>query len=99
LGYHLQYHFIAFFGGLFIAGLIIGLRSPGVAVKESGAAGFFAVVLNMDIVCVALGVLDFHIIFFGIILGILFTLFGGWVGEKMQTAQAAENIPQSRIES
>ena len=35
LGYHLTNHFLAFFLGLFIAGLIIGYRSPGIAVKEA----------------------------------------------------------------
>ncbi len=84
LGYHLTNHFLAFFLGLFIAGLIIGYRSPGIAVKEAGVAGFLAVVLNIDIVCVALGMLDITIILSGLVLGILMTLLGGWVGEKIQ---------------
>jgi hypothetical protein len=87
LGYHLTNHFLAFFLGLFIAGFIIGYRSPGVAVKEAGVAGFLAVVLNIDIVCVALGMLDITIILSGLVLGILMTLLGGWVGEKVQEAR------------
>jgi hypothetical protein len=89
LGYHLTNHVIAFFGGLFIAGFIIGLRSPGVAVNEAGVAGFVAVVVNIDIICVALGMLDVWMILGGVVLGILFTLFGGWVGEKLQNVRAA----------
>ena len=87
LGYHLSNHFMAFFLGLFIAGCIIGFRSPGVAVKEAGVSGFLAVVLNIDIVCVALGMLDITIILSGLVLGMLTTLLGGWVGEKVQEAR------------
>jgi hypothetical protein len=103
LGYHLTNHIVAFFGGLFIAGFIIGLRSPGVAIKEAGVAGFIAVVINMDIICVALGMIHVWMILSGVVLGILFTLLGSWVGERVQDAQAAKaaaNVPtksQSRI--
>jgi hypothetical protein len=103
LGYHLTNHIVAFFGGLFIAGFIIGLRSPGVAIKEAGVAGFIAVVVNVDIICVALGMLDVWMILSGVVLGILFTLLGSWLGERVQEAQeakAAANLPtksQSRI--
>jgi hypothetical protein len=87
LGYHLYNHFLAFFGGLFIAGFIIGLRSPGLAIKEAGVAGFIAVVLNIDIISVALGMLGIETILSGIVLGILWTLLGAWVGEKVQEAR------------
>jgi hypothetical protein len=87
LGYHLSNHFLAFFFGLFIAGLIIGLRSPGIAVKEAGVAGFLAVVLNIDIVCVALGMLDIMTILGGLFLGMIVSLAGGWAGEKIQEAR------------
>ena len=87
LGYHLTNHFLAFFLGLFIAGLIIGIRSPGVAIKEAGVAGFIAVVLNIDIVSIALGMLDITIVLSGIVLGMLTTFVGGWVGEKIQESR------------
>ncbi len=88
LGYHLTNHVLAFFLGLFVAGLIIGLRSPGIAIKEAGVAGFIGVVLNIDIVSVALGMLDITMVLSGIVLGMLTTLLGGWVGEKIQEARA-----------
>lgn len=88
LGYHLFNQFIAFFSGLFIAGFLIGLRSPGLAIKEAGFAGFLAVVLNVDIISIALGMLPIETILSGIVLGIFFTLIGSWVGEKIQDARA-----------
>ncbi|MCS6808805.1 MAG: hypothetical protein RML40_09025 [Bacteroidota bacterium] len=87
LGYHLSNHFIAFFLGLFVAGLIIGLRSPGIAITEAGMAGFIAVVINIDIVSLVLGMLDVVTVVGGIVLGILTTFFGGWVGETLQASR------------
>lgn len=88
LGYHLLNHFLSFFGGLFAAGFIIGLRSPGLAIKEAGVAGFLAVVLNVDIISVALGILPIETILAGIVLGVICTLVGSFVGEKVQEARA-----------
>lgn len=87
LGYHLSNHFAAFFGGLFVAGALIGIRSPGIAIKEAGVAGFVAVVLNIDIISVALGLLPIETILIGVVMGIFSTLLGSWVGEKIQESR------------
>jgi hypothetical protein len=91
LGYHLFNHVLAFLSGLFIAGLLIGLRSPGLVMKEAGFAGFLAVVLNVDIISVALGMLSLEMMLSGIVLGIFCTHIGAWVGEKIQEARAAQS--------
>lgn len=88
VGNHIHNHAFAFFSGLFIAGFIIGLRSPGLVIKEAGVAGFIAAVLNLDIVSIAFGMLSIEIILSGIVLGIFCTLLGSWVGEKVQDARA-----------
>ncbi|TAE23023.1 MAG: hypothetical protein EAZ92_15055 [Candidatus Kapaibacterium sp.] len=84
LGYHLLNHALVFVFGLFVAGFVIGVRSPGVAVKESVVAGFLAVVLNVDIFCLSLGMLPLGGVVGGIVIGITATFAGSWVGEKVQ---------------
>ncbi len=84
LGYHLVSHALAFVFGLFVAGFVIGIRSSGVAVKEAVVAGFLAVVLNVDIFCLSLGMLPLEGVVGGIIAGVAATFGGSWVGEKVQ---------------
>lgn len=90
LGFKLMEHFAAYLIGLFLAGFIIGLRSRGVIFEEAGIAGFTTVVINVDIVCIALGMLDLPIIAGGLAVGIIATYFGGWMGERVHSSRAPE---------
>lgn len=90
LGFKLMEHFIAYLIGLFLAGFIIGYRSRGIIFEEAGIAGFTTVVINVDIVCVALGMLDLSIILSGLAVGIIATYFGGWLGERVHSSRTPE---------
>jgi hypothetical protein len=90
IGFMLMEHFVAYIIGLFLAGFIVGLRSRGIIFEEAGIAGFATVVINIDIVYLSLGALELPIILGGIAIGIVFTYIGGFIGEKVHSAQAPE---------
>ncbi|MCU0427913.1 MAG: hypothetical protein MUF71_20060 [Candidatus Kapabacteria bacterium] len=95
LGFKLMEHFIAYVIGLFLAGFIIGLRSRGIIFEEAGIAGFTTVVINVDIVCIALGMLELPVIAGGLVIGIIATYLGGWIGERVHSSRSPHPTRQS----
>ncbi len=88
LGFKLMEHFVAYLIGLALTGFIIGLRSRGIIFEEAGIAGFTTVVINVDIVCIALGMLELPIILSGLAIGIVTTYLGGWIGERVHSSRS-----------
>ncbi|MCE2755064.1 MAG: hypothetical protein LW818_03580 [Ignavibacteriae bacterium] len=75
---------IAFVIGLFITGFLIGYRSAGVTIMEAALAGLFTLVINVDILTLALVPPGFDEIMFALILGGVLSMIGAWIGEKVQ---------------
>ncbi len=77
--------FAAFVASFVITGFVVGLKSPGVTLKEPALAGFLAVIL--DWLFLEYGI-ELHVeggyLAFGLILGFFLTLFGAWLGERYQ---------------
>ena len=69
-----------------LAGLLVGYFSPGVTIMEAGIAGGLSVILN------ALFLYAFSLLMMeesmyvleGLAAGFILSLFGGWLGEKLQ---------------
>ena len=87
-GFGLTSHLIAFIIGLFIVGLLVGWRSPGITIREAALAGFLTVIIDLDALVLGIGVssadLLYHLLIYGTSVGILVSLFGGYIGEKIQ---------------
>ena len=75
---------IAFVIGLFITGFLIGYRSAGVTIMEAALAGLFTLVINVDILTLALVPPGFDEIMIALILGGVLSMIGAWIGEKVQ---------------
>lgn len=82
--------FLALVLGLFITGLVIGWKSPGVTVKEATLAGFITTVLNLDIFKLSLdpdtNYLTTTTVIVALAAGLVSSYIGGIVGEKIQSA-------------
>lgn len=77
--------FVAFAASFVITGFVVGVKSPGVTLKEPALAGFLAVIL--DWLFLEYGI-ELHVeggyLAFGLVLGFFLTLFGAWLGERYQ---------------
>ena len=76
--------FIGFVIGLLSTGFIIGFRSPGITIKEAALAGFFALVIDLDVLTIALVPPSFDGIMISLVLGTVLAMVGAWIGEKVQ---------------
>ena len=80
------YFIIPFFIGLFFTGLMVGLKSPGITVKEAGLSGFLTITILTSIVRLTLVTeIEYVFIFLGLIIGYLVAMLGGIAGEKLQS--------------
>lgn len=78
-----------------ISGILVGYFSPGVTINEAAISGALSVVLN-GIFLYSFNLLmadEFMYIVYGLIIGFVLSLIGGWLGEKIQAAMEgnAEN--------
>lgn len=82
---NLDIAFVLFVISFVVTGFVVGLKSPGVTLKEPALAGVFAVAL--DWLFLEYGI-ELHVeggyLAFGLVLGFLLTLFGAWLGERYQ---------------
>lgn len=93
LGHNPTHFSIPYFLALFVTGLVVGWKSPGITIKEAGMAGFLTITIDFNIIRLTLinetGI-NIWIIIGGLIIGFIVTWIGGWVGEKIQLrAEAA----------
>ncbi|MCL5990576.1 MAG: hypothetical protein M1419_00540, partial [Bacteroidetes bacterium] len=80
------YFIIPFFVGLFFTGIMVGLKSPGITIKEAGLSGFITITILTSVVRLTLVTeIEFEYIFLGLVLGYIVAMLGGIVGEKMQS--------------
>ncbi len=74
--------------GIFVTGLIVGLRSPGVTIKEAAIAGILTAVINLNIFKFTLDpdttALTMMSVIGTLILGLVAALIGGVTGERLQ---------------
>lgn len=84
LGFDFLPLMIAFIIGLFVTGFLIGYRSAGVTILEAALAGLFALVIDVDILTLALVPPSFDQIMIALIIGGAVSMIGAWVGEKIQ---------------
>lgn len=70
-----------------LAGLLTGYFSPGITIKEAGIAGLFSVILNFLMLFVAFDgtILPISYMAEVVIGGLVLSLVGGWLGEKLQS--------------
>ncbi len=66
-------------------GFVVGYKSPGVTILEPAAAGLVAVLLEWGFLQFMINLpVDGTVLGAGLGIGFLFTLFGAWLGEKVQ---------------
>lgn len=81
-----------------LGGLLVGYFSPGVTIKEAAIAGALSVVLN-GIFLYSFSLLmtnELGYVGVGLVGGFIFSLIGGWIGEKLQAFM--ENSPAAHEE-
>ncbi len=77
--------FVGFIISLMTTGFIVGMHSPGETLREPAIAGVIAVVLSWVFFEFIVGLhIPVTYLIIGLIMGFLFTLLGGWLGEKYQ---------------
>ncbi len=94
LGYNPKNYILPYFISLFITGLVVGWKSPGITIKEAGLGGFLTITLVLNIVRLTLQTeseIGLGIIIIGFIVGYFVSLIGGFVGEKIQIVIQKEN--------
>lgn len=85
-----EIHALVMTVGFLITGVIVGYFSPGVTVKEAGIGGGLVMILMIVLLLLTGGsekliqspLMDFLML----VLGVGFSLVGGWAGEKLQAA-------------
>jgi hypothetical protein len=72
--------------GYIIAGTVIGYFSPGVTIKEAGIGGTLVSLIMLTVISLTKADVQFSGIVNVIllVLGIIFSFVGGWIGEKLQ---------------
>jgi hypothetical protein len=83
-GFKLMPQAAGFIAGVFFTGFIIGWRSPGITIREAAMAGFFTLIVNIDIVTMALIPPDMNGLLIALAAGAVLAMAGGWAGEKLQ---------------
>jgi hypothetical protein len=75
-----------------VTGFIVGVKSPGVTLREPAVAGLLVVILDWIflrfVILLSSQTLLTRYFIVGLIMGFLISLFGAWLGEKYQ--QSAE---------
>jgi hypothetical protein len=67
---------------------MVGLKSPGITIKEAGLSGFLTITILISIVRLTLVTeIEFEYIFLGLILGFIVSMLGGIAGEKLQSGK------------
>lgn len=84
LGVSLTILFICFLVGLLITGFLVGWRSHGVTIIEAALAGFLTVIVDIDIIVLTLVPIGRKTMGLGILIGMIVTMIGGFIGEKIQ---------------
>lgn len=87
LGYKESNYLIPLLIALLGTGYVVGYKSPGVTIVESGLAGFLTITININIVRLTLiseSEIDAFSIIGALVVGYLVSLLGGYIGEKVQ---------------
>ncbi len=95
LGLDPAMYFIPYFLILFGVGIIVGWMSPGVTILESALAGFITLNYNITIVHLTLQTLTPLYIILGLILGLIVTYLGAWLGEIIQAKREGKLKPNN----
>lgn len=91
--------FLVMLMGFVITGIVVGYFSPGVTLKESAVAGLFVAVLIIGLLF-SLNKEALHNTteqVLALIGGVILTLVGGWVGEKLQGSIEEEHPSGGRL--
>jgi hypothetical protein len=85
LVYAMKVAFIGFILSFLATGFIVGLKSPGVTLREASVAGLLAVILDWLFLkfVLTLSVQALYLVI-GLLLGLFLSFFGAWFGEKYQ---------------
>ena len=80
-----KFAFVGFIVSFVVTGFIVGIKSPGVTLKEPAVAGLLAVLLDWIFLkfIIFLRVPTMYLVV-GLIIGFMISLFGAWLGEKYQ---------------
>jgi hypothetical protein len=85
LHYAFKVAFVGFVISFVTTGFIVGLKSPGVTLKEAGIAGLLAVLLDWIFLKFIITLpVPIKYIIIGLFLGLILAFFGAWLGEKYQ---------------
>jgi len=83
--YLYKFAFTGFVVSFIVTGFAVGVKSPGVTLKEPALAGLLVVLLDWIFLNFIIHLrLSSLFLTTGLIIGFLFTLFGAWLGEKYQ---------------
>jgi uncharacterized membrane protein YsdA (DUF1294 family) len=80
--------------GFLIMGILVGYFSPGVTIKEASISGILMIVLLIILASILgqLNVIPLYYIIIAFIVGFLFSLLGGWIGEVLQGDKSKSKI-------
>ncbi len=87
-----KFAFAGFIGSFVATGFVVGVKSPGVTLREPAVAGLLVVILDWVflrfVILLSSQTLTTTYLIIGLILGFIISFFGAWFGEKYQ--QSAE---------
>ena len=79
-----------------LTGIIVGVKSPGVTLREPAIAGLLVVILDWIflrfILSLSAQTLPTIYLIVGLIMGFLFSLFGAWIGELFQQSSEEKKL-------
>jgi hypothetical protein len=80
--------------GFLIMGLLVGYFSPGVTIKEASISGVLLIVLLVVLALILswLGNIPTYYIIVAFVIGFLFSLLGGWMGEVLQGDKSKSKV-------
>ncbi len=85
-----------FVGSFVVTGFIVGVKSPGVTLREPAVAGLLVVILDWVflrfIVSISSQTLPTKYLIVGLVMGFLISLFGAWLGELYQQSKQVKKI-------
>jgi hypothetical protein len=87
IGHHPSAFILPFVIALIINGIVIGWKSPGVTIMESGYSGIITIIANLNIIRLTLmedSEIGVEYVIGGLVLGFVMPLLGAFIGEKLQ---------------
>ena len=87
-----KFAFIGFIVSFVVTGFIVGVKSPGVTLKEPAVAGLLVVLLDWVFLKIITLPVPITYLVVGLAIGFMISLFGAWLGEKYQQSMVRKEV-------